>query len=117
MLPESFHEVNRFSKSVKLSFNISETCTIHGFAGFFNCRLFGDINLSTVPETHSHGMFSWFPIFLPITTPLRVNAGDVVTINVWRCTSSLKVWYEWCMSQPFPSAIQNSRGASYSVSL
>ena len=33
---------------------------------------------------HTPGLFSWFPIFLPLRQPLRVRHGETVTINVWR---------------------------------
>lgn len=49
-----------------LKFPVSLACTLHGFSGYFSCVLFDDVTLSIVPETHSKGMISWFPIFFPI---------------------------------------------------
>jgi len=49
-----------------LSFSISQNCVLHGFSGYFDTVLYKNIVLSIVPETHSRGMFSWFPIFFPI---------------------------------------------------
>jgi protein arginine N-methyltransferase 5 len=40
--------------------------TLHGIAGYFDCHLYKDILLSIVPETHSKGLFSWFPMFFPL---------------------------------------------------
>jgi hypothetical protein len=48
-----------------LSFSISQNCVLHGFSGYFDTVLYKSIVLSIVPETHSRGMFSWFPIFFP----------------------------------------------------
>ena len=47
--------------------------TIHGFSGYFDCVLYKDITFSTVPETFSTGMFSWFPMFIPIENPLHIR--------------------------------------------
>jgi hypothetical protein len=49
-----------------LSFSISQNCVLHGFSGYFDTVLYKNIVLSIVPETHSRGMFSWFPIFFPV---------------------------------------------------
>lgn len=43
-----------------------------------------DVMISIAPQSHSPGMFSWFPLFIPLATPLRVNVGDNVVINIWR---------------------------------
>ena len=102
----------------QLSFAIDHALTIHGFAGYFDCSLYKDIGFSTVPETHSPGMFSWFPMFLPITRPLRLKPGDEVGISAWRCvTESGQMWYEWCVDAPSPQSIQNANGVSFSVKL
>ena len=37
---------------------------------------------------------SWFPLFLPLTTPLRVKKGEELTVCVWRCTSVSKVFID-----------------------
>ena len=34
-----------------------------------------------------------------------------------RCVDSRKVWYEWCMTSPVQTPIQNSGGSSYSIGL
>lgn len=38
----------------------------HGFAGYFDSQLYGDIMLSTHPDTHTPTMYSWFPIYFPL---------------------------------------------------
>lgn len=96
---------------------MDQAVTIHGFAGYFDCALYQDVGFSTVPQTFSEGMFSWFPLFVPLRVPLRLNKGDAVTVCVWRCVGEDKVWYEWCLSQPTSTVVQNSNGASYSVKL
>ncbi len=101
----------------KVEFTATESITVHGFAGYFDCVLYGDVTFSTVPHTHSAGMFSWFPLFVPLRTPLRVRAGDAIAVDVWRCVGSSKVWYEWGLSAPLATVVQNSSGVSYSVQL
>ncbi|KAL1922985.1 uncharacterized protein VTP21DRAFT_9361 [Calcarisporiella thermophila] len=81
------HSINRFKAT--------EARTIHGLAGYFESVLYGNVNLSIHPHTHSPGMFSWFPIFFPLKVPIHVPQGATIETNFWRCTDSRKVWYEW----------------------
>lgn len=103
-----------------LSFVIAPECgnmTLHGFAGTFESELFEGVMLSIKPDTHTAGMFSWFPLYLPLATPILVRAGDKVTVHLWRCVDEHKVWYEWCLSSPSVSPVQNSNGKSYAIRL
>ncbi len=34
-----------------------------------------------------------------------------------RCVDEKKVWYEWCISTPVPTEIQNANGDSYWIGL
>ena len=58
----NYHNV-RYSK---VTFDLAENGILHGFAGYFDCVLYKDIEMSIHPERHSTGMFSWFPIFFPL---------------------------------------------------
>jgi type II protein arginine methyltransferase len=62
-------------------------------------------------------MFSWFPLFVPLASPVSVRAGQLVTVHVWRCVDNHRVWYEWCLSAPIVSPIQNPNGRSYWIGL
>jgi hypothetical protein len=75
------------------------------------------VMLSTEPRTHTPGMYSWFPLFLPLQTPVRVRKGDIIVFHVWRCCDSRKVWYEWCLGGPVQTVVQNVAGRHYSVGL
>lgn len=99
------------------SFQSSSTVTLHGLAGTFHSVLYGDVYISIEPETHSPGMFSWFPLFIPFAAPVRVEAGERIEVHVWRCVDDRKVWYEWCLSSPVCTAIQNPNGRSYWIGL
>lgn len=72
---------------------------------------------STVPETHSPGMFSWFPMFIPLTRPFRAHANDSFIVDMWRCVDSEKMWYEWSLQSPLIQGVQNTFGTSFSVKL
>lgn len=50
----------------------------------FPCLFSQDVMISIAPQSHSPGMFSWFPLFIPLAVPLRVNVGDNIVINIWR---------------------------------
>ncbi|XP_069735292.1 protein arginine N-methyltransferase 5 isoform X2 [Phaenicophaeus curvirostris] len=99
-----------------LSFRVEVGTVLHGFAGYFETQLYGHIGLSIRPETHSPGMFSWFPIFFPIK-PVPVRAGETVSVAFWRCATPKKVWYEWAVTSPACSALHNPTGRSYTIGL
>jgi hypothetical protein len=61
---------NRYKK---LKFKADLDVTMHGCLGYFSSVLYKDVNISILPATYSHGMFSWFPIFFP----LRVCANTL----------------------------------------
>lgn len=105
------------SRYIKLQFPVSETNIVHGFAGYFETVLYKEVKLSINPETFSEGMFSWFPLFFPIATPVYVEGGKTLTAHMWRRLSSTKVWYEWCISEPSVTAIHNPNGRSHSIGL
>lgn len=58
--------------------------TLHGLSGFFETTLYDDETLSINPQSFTKDMFSWFPLFIPLATPIRVNEGDVITFAIWR---------------------------------
>eukprot|EP01147_Barroeca_monosierra_P005185 gene5185-7029_t len=112
---------------------------LHGFAGFFDSHLFGDIFISIHPDSHTPDMFSWFPMYIPISTPIFARKGDVIRAAFWRKTSAtkghsfhpnvftvstilvaprtLKVWYEWAVISPCTTEIHNLAGRSSFIGL
>ena len=46
------------------------------------------VMLSIVPQSHTPGMCSWFPLFIPLKQPIRVLAGQAITIHIWRLVKS-----------------------------
>uniref|UniRef100_A0AAY5KDW2 Protein arginine N-methyltransferase 5 n=1 Tax=Esox lucius TaxID=8010 RepID=A0AAY5KDW2_ESOLU len=82
---------------------------------YYQCTcLFGQ---GIKPETHSPGMFSWFPILFPLKQPIPVTKDDDVVVRFWRCNNGKKVWYEWAVTEPSCSAIHNPAGRSYTIGL
>ncbi|GFO27083.1 protein arginine N-methyltransferase 5 [Plakobranchus ocellatus] len=67
-----------------LEFTSSEAAVVHGFAGYFDTQLYKDVMLSIVPDTHSPGMFSWFPIYFPIRTPIKLESGASVCLEIYK---------------------------------
>jgi hypothetical protein len=53
---------------------------MHGFAGYFDAELYKDVHLSIFPPTHTPNMFSWFPIYFPLRTPVYVPS---VRCSAW----------------------------------
>ncbi|KAF9202936.1 hypothetical protein BGZ49_006955 [Haplosporangium sp. Z 27] len=85
-------------RSGSIEFTSKTSGMIHGVAGYFESVLYKDVLLSINPETHSPGMFSWFPIYFPIKAPLYIPAGGQIVLDFWRLTDTRKVWYEWQVS-------------------
>ena len=99
------------------SFEIKMDSELHGFAGYFECVLYKDVMISILPETHSKGMFSWFPIFFPLKAPVKLRKNDPLELHFWRLNNKKHVWYEWCISKPVPMPIHNPNGRSYEIGL
>ncbi|XP_077472223.1 protein arginine N-methyltransferase 5 [Stigmatopora argus] len=100
-----------------LKFSVGCNSVLHGFAGYFETTLYKDVTLSIKPDTHSPGMFSWFPILFPLKHPISISRDDDVTVRFWRCNNGKKVWYEWAVTEPVCSAIHNPAGRSYTIGL
>lgn len=105
------------SRYTAVRFAACVTAVVHGFAGYFEAVLYKDISISINPETFSEGMFSWFPIFFPIRTPVLVEEGDTIELHMWRCVSATKVWYEWAVTSPCVGPIHNPGGRSTWIGL
>ncbi|KAK4688901.1 type II protein arginine methyltransferase, partial [Tremellales sp. Uapishka_1] len=88
------------TRSSTHTFHIPHAATLHGFAGYFESHLYGNVGLSIHPENMhrvSPDMFSWFPLFFPIKSPLYLPSNAELDVNLWRLVDSRsrKVWYEW----------------------
>eukprot|EP01031_Cornospumella_fuschlensis_P032431 gene32431-39217_t len=63
-------------------------------------------------------MDSWFPLYLPITTPMHLRPGQSLELEMWRTGSERSVHYEWSVvgvetAQQLP--IHNLNGRCYAV--
>ncbi|KAG2236581.1 hypothetical protein INT48_000135 [Thamnidium elegans] len=108
----------------QVTFDVNHDMMMNGIAGYFESVLYKDVMISIHPKTHSPGMFSWFPIYFPIRTPVQVPQGSKVTLDFWRLTDEKKVWYEWTVSvhgkqgeEMTVLPIHNVHGRSYYVGL
>lgn len=104
-------------RAADLEFEIEVDSLVHGFAGYFDCVLYGAERISIHPKTLSVGMFSWFPMFFPLRRPEYLRRGSVIRSHWWRRHDAHKVWYEWALSEPSPSPVQNLSGRSWPISL
>ena len=115
--PNSSKDINN-NRQRHLQFEgYSQAAVCHGFAGYFDSKLYGDVHLSILPSTHTPGMFSWFPIYFPIQQPVYLAAQQGLDMCIWRCGGNYRVWYEWCVSRPQTSMIHNVNGKVYFVGL
>ncbi|KAI3618068.1 shk1 kinase-binding protein 1 [Moniliophthora roreri] len=92
--PTNSHNI----RSAKLNFHIPHAGVLHGFAGYFEAVLYGNIGLSIHPERKdsiSKDMLSWFPLFFPLREPLYLPRNSELHVSIWRLTNRRQVWYEW----------------------
>ncbi|WOG82041.1 hypothetical protein DCAR_0101200 [Daucus carota subsp. sativus] len=97
--------------------NDTGSALVHGFAGYFDATLYKDVHLGMEPLTATPNMFSWFPAFIPLRTPVCIRPGLPLEFHIWRCCGPTKVWYEWCVASPTASPVHNTNGRSYWVGL
>ncbi|KAM0788221.1 hypothetical protein ACM66B_001377 [Microbotryomycetes sp. NB124-2] len=88
------------ARSAHLTFHIPQAGTCHGFAGYFEAVLYGDVTLSIHPERAAGDMLSWFPIFFPLMDPIYLPANSELDVQIWRMVdgNKRKVWFEWSAS-------------------
>ncbi|GAB0095126.1 Protein arginine N-methyltransferase [Sergentomyia squamirostris] len=98
-----------------LRFTAKNDSVLHGFAGYFDTVLYKDVTMSIHPMTHTKGLLSWFSMFIPISNPVNLKAGDEIEVNFWRRVGQRKVWYEWSISSPQMSHIHNLNGRSCDI--
>lgn len=48
-----------------IDFKFEKEAVIYGFAGYFRSNLYDDVQMSIVPDDHTPGMISWFPVYFP----------------------------------------------------
>uniref|UniRef100_A0A8C7LGF8 Protein arginine N-methyltransferase 5 n=1 Tax=Oncorhynchus kisutch TaxID=8019 RepID=A0A8C7LGF8_ONCKI len=89
-----------------LRFSVGCNTVLHGFAGYFETTLYGDVTLSNVLTRFFH-----------LQQPIPVTRDDDVVVRFWRCNNGKKVWYEWAVTEPSCSAIHNPAGRSYTIGL
>ena len=105
------------SREACLRFQVPTGARLHGFVGYFHATLYKDVCISTDPATESIGMFSWFPLYLPLRHPVLVPDDGVVSVQFWRHVTAQKVWYEWALLEPHVSPIHNPNGRSAYIGL
>ncbi|KAL9259330.1 arginine N-methyltransferase 1.5-like protein [Drosera capensis] len=78
----------------KLQFDIPEdtgSALVHGFAGYFDATLYKDVHLGMEPTMATPNMFSWFPIYFPLRSPVHVQGGQTLEVHMWRCCGPTKI--------------------------
>lgn len=87
-----------------LTFAMGTDCIVDGFAGYFSADLHGNVCISTCRATdettamrQTAGMRSWFPMFFPLSQPIRLEAGANLELVIERRCHAGSVWYTWCV--------------------
>eukprot|EP00927_Polykrikos_kofoidii_P033018 TRINITY_DN27973_c0_g1_i1.p1 TRINITY_DN27973_c0_g1~~TRINITY_DN27973_c0_g1_i1.p1 ORF type:complete len:614 (-),score=97.76 TRINITY_DN27973_c0_g1_i1:78-1919(-) len=108
-------ELSSNDRYAEIEFTAQVDALVHGFAGYFHCDLYEELNVSISPETYSEGMSCWFPIYFPLRMPVNLKQGQQLKSHWWRCSNDRKVWYEWTVSEPSPQMVHNPGGRSYYI--
>jgi protein arginine N-methyltransferase 5 len=101
----------------ELAFTSACEAAITGFAGFFEAELFGDVMISTRPETETPDMEGWSTFYFPLLHPLEVPRGGEIRAAFFRERDQRRVWYEWVVLAPGLSQIHNAGGRTEVMSL
>jgi len=107
--------------------------TLSGLLGTFTADLYSISKdgqqessvISTAPSNFSVGMFSWFPLYFPLSQPVHVPSAASVRVYIWRRIDPAlhRVWYEWSVAVYrgdellSMTPIHNPGGRSYHVSM
>jgi protein arginine N-methyltransferase 5 len=102
---------NEMTKTSVLDFEVTTWGILHGFAGWFECTLFGDVFLSNAPWAVG-GSFSWHQCIFPLDRPFRVAPGTVIKLVMQRMNDETGVWYQWYVTEPECTRIHNPMGRS-----
>lgn len=89
-------------------------CPVDGLIGYFDCKLYGNVRMSTVPSMASPGMLSWFPMYFPLKTPTKLEGEEFCVVEFRRLRDTEKVWYEWQLEN---NSVQNQFGKSFTFKL
>ena len=86
--------------------------------------MYKDVTFSSNPSSQSYDddnntglQYSFFPIYLPIRQPFRLKRNEDIDATFFRIVDSKKMHYEWCITSPYTTDIQNQNGTSYFISL
>jgi protein arginine N-methyltransferase 5 len=102
---------NDMTKTAVLEFQAIISGILHGFGGWFECTLFGDVVLSNSPWIVG-GSFSWHQCIFPMERPFRVEPGTVIKLVMQRINDETGVWYQWYLTEPECTRIHNPMGRS-----
>jgi protein arginine N-methyltransferase 5 len=101
-------------RQVRQEFVASSAGSLHGFAGWFDCVLFGDVRLTNTPFTECA---SWYQCFFPINRPIWVEEGAKIVVYFERKTNGESVWYEWFPTEPEVTPVVNAGGRHFAFEL
>ncbi|KAG7664294.1 uncharacterized protein J8A68_002209 [[Candida] subhashii] len=100
------------TKSKKLTFINRYGYKVSGFLGWFNCTLYGHINIQIHDDQAKDYCKSWFPIYFPVK-PKHVKPGDNLVVEFHRKKRDDLIWYEY----EFQGKLYNQNGCDYLMHL
>ncbi|GFE55326.1 skb1 methyltransferase family protein [Babesia ovis] len=108
------HPNDHNDRYICVTYKAKLDCFIHGFAGYFECMLYGDIKMSIVPGVMDD-QISWFPMFFPLLSPIYVKESQLIMLHFWRKHDERRIWHEWALTLPHVTTLHNSNGTCHSV--
>ena len=101
--------IDRRDLSGEASFIVTRQGTVHGFGGWFAAELAENIDLSNAPPQETS---SWSQSFLPLESPLEVDAGDRLDLKIH--TSHYAARWQWQVTH-YPAAAAGQAASASSV--
>lgn len=99
----------------EISFKVKTDSMLHGFLCYFKSQLYADVYLSIEPTSQTPRLRSWYPLFMPLNKMVSLKKNDTVSLSIWRLTDTHRVWYEWCLNEPFVTNIHNANGKYFFI--
>ncbi|RLV91727.1 Protein arginine N-methyltransferase 5 [Spathaspora sp. JA1] len=100
------------TQTKSLTFANAQGYKISGFLGWFECTLYGHVQIQCHDVNLGNYCKSWYPIYFPIhKSKLKPNQDLLVEFN--RINNGENVWYEY----KFLNKVYNQHGVSYCMSL
>lgn len=96
----------------RLEFTIDRDCIVQGFCGYLKAILYKDITLSNRTLVGHHNQNCAPLVYFPLKSAQTLKAQTKLEAMFWLNSDheKKKIWYEWQITAPLPTATHNLKG-------